>query len=95
MAIDNEMVEKIAFLAQLKVSDDKLDETRSEFNKILEWVEQLNEIDTGDVEPLVSVNEQNLVCREDVVNDGHKKDEVLANAPLKEFGYFAVPKVVE
>ncbi len=95
MAIDNEMVEKVAFLARLKVEDGKLDDTRQEFNKILAWVEQLNEIDTEDVQPLVSVNEQNLICREDVVGDGNKKDEVLANAPLKEFGYFVVPKVVE
>ena len=70
-------------------------ETKDEFNKIFNWVEQLKEVDTENVEQLVSVNEENLVCREDVVKDGNLKDEVLKNAPLSEFGYFAVPKVVE
>ena len=95
MAIDNDTVKKVALLAQLKVDDDKLDETRDAFNKILNCVAQLDELDTQGVEPLVSVHEQTLICREDVVTDGNKKDEILANAPLKEFGYFAVPKVVE
>ena len=67
----------------------------NEFNKILKWVEQLNEVDTDHVEPLVSVNENTLVCRDDIVNDGEMPDKILANAPQSEFGYFVVPKVVE
>lgn len=95
MAIDNETVKKVAFLARLRVEEDKLEETSVEFNKILAWVEQLNEVNTSGVELLVSVNEEPLVCREDTVSDGCCKDEILANAPMSEFGYFAVPKVVE
>lgn len=95
MSISNETVEKIASLSKLKIDEDKLDETRNEFNKILDWMAQLDEVDTDGVEPLVSVNAQNLVCREDVVTDGNKKAEILANAPASEFGYFSVPKVVE
>lgn len=95
MAIDNETVKRVAFLSRLKVEDGKLEETKEEFNKILAWVEQLNEVQTEDVEPLVSVNEESLCCRDDVVSDGNKKAEVLANAPMSEFGYFVVPKVVE
>lgn len=95
MAIDSQTVKRIAFLSRLKVDDDKIEATKDEFNKILDWVEQLNEVDTESVEPLVSVNATKLVCRKDVVNDGDKKAEVLANAPMSEFGYFAVPKVVE
>lgn len=95
MAIDSQTVKKVAFLSRLKIDDDKIDATKDEFNKILSWVEQLNEVNTEETEPLVSVNETKLRCRDDAVNDGNKKAEVLANAPMSEFGYFAVPKVVE
>ena len=95
MAIDTETVKRVAFLSRLKVDDDKIVETEKEFNKILGWIEQLNEVDTDIVEPLVSVNQTNLECRADAVNDGEKAETVLANAPMQEFGYFVVPKVVE
>lgn len=95
MAIDTETVKRVAFLSRLKVDDDKIVETEKEFNKILGWIEQLDEVDTDNVEPLVSVNQTNLECRADAVNDGEKAEAVLANAPMQEFGYFVVPKVVE
>lgn len=95
MAIDQETVKKVAFLSRLRIEDDKIEETQAEFNKILGWIAQLGEVNTDNVEPLVSVNESKLVCREDVINDGEQAEAVLANAPMKEFDYFVVPKVVE
>ena len=95
MAIDTETVKRIAFLSRLKIEDDKVAATEEEFNKILGWVDQLAEVDTAAVEPLVSVNENNLPMRKDEVTDGNIAEEILANAPMKEYGYFAVPKVVE
>lgn len=95
MAIDNDMVKQVATLARLKIDDNKVEETKEEFNKILNWIEQLNEVNTDEVEPLVSVNEGEVRLRADEVTDGHLKEEVLKNAPMQEFGYFAVPKVVE
>lgn len=96
MAIDTETVKRVAFLSRLKVDDDKICRKRKRnLNKILGWIEQLNEVDTDNVEPLVSVNQTNLECRADAVNDGEKAEAVLANAPMQEFGYFVVPKVVE
>ncbi len=95
MAVDENTVKRIAFLARLKVEDDKLQATKDEFNKILNWVEELNEINTDNVEPLISVNEQVLRLREDVVDDGNQREAILKNAPSAEFDYFAVPKVVE
>lgn len=95
MAVDTETVKKVAFLSRLKIDEDKIEETEREFNKILGWIEQLNEVNTDNVEPLISVNQANLECREDMVNDGEQSEAVLANAPMKEFGYFVVPKVVE
>lgn len=95
MAVDNETVRRIAFLSRLRVEPDKLEETKQEFNKILAWVEELGEVNTDNVEPLVSVNNESLLLREDTVTAGHLSEEVLANAPAKEYGYFVVPKVVE
>lgn len=95
MAIDKETVRRIAFLSRLRVDDDKIEATEKEFNKILQWVEQLREVNTDEVEPLISVNENNLTLRADEVTEGNQADAVLANAPMKEYRYFAVPKVVE
>lgn len=53
MAIDRQTVNRVAFLARLKIDEDKIEATENEFNKILNWVEQLNEVNTDDVEPLV------------------------------------------
>lgn len=95
MAIDNETVKQVAFLSRLKIEDDKLEETKEEFNKILNWVEQLSEVNTDGVEPLVSVNDSNLVMRKDEVTEGNQSAAVLKNAPQAQYGYFTVPKVVE
>lgn len=95
MAIDNETVKQVAFLSRLKIEDGKLEETKEEFNKILNWVEQLNEVNTDGVEPLVSVNEGELVLRKDEVTEGSQSAAVLKNAPQAQYGYFTVPKVVE
>lgn len=95
MAIDNDMVKKVAFLSRLKIEEDKIEATKEEFNKILGWIEQLSEVDTTGIEPLVSVNDCSLKMRKDEVTDGNQAEQVLANAPMKEYGYFGVPKVVE
>lgn len=95
MAIDKETVKRIAFLSRLRVEEDKIEATQTEFNKILQWIEQLNEVNTDSVEPLVSVNENNITCRDDVVTTGNHSKEILANAPQAAYGYFTVPKVIE
>lgn len=95
MAVDENTVKRIAFLARLKVEDNKLQATKEEFNKILNWMEELNEINTDNVEPLISVNEQILRLRDDDVTAGNQREAILKNAPSAEFDYFSVPKVVE
>ena len=95
MSIDIETVDKIAFLSRLKIEDNVKDATKEEFNKIIQWVDQLKEVNTDNVEPLISVNENSIQLREDEVTQGQCSNEILANAPMKEYGYFAVPKVVE
>ena len=95
MAIDNQTVKRVAFLSRLKVEEDKIEATKEEFNKILTWIEELNEVNTDDTEPLVAVNDTVLRWREDEVTDGNYREKVLQNAPSAEYDYFAVPKVVE
>ena len=95
MSIDVNAVDKIAFLSRLKIENDVKESTMEEFNKIIQWVDQLKEVDTDDVEPLISVNENAIQLREDEVTQGQCSKEILVNAPMKEYGYFAVPKVVE
>ena len=92
MTIDKQTVNRIAFLSHLKIDENKIEEAQDEFNKILNWVEKLSEVNTDNVEPLSSVNENSLVCREDMVIEKNQADKILANAPVKEYGYFVVPK---
>jgi aspartyl-tRNA(Asn)/glutamyl-tRNA(Gln) amidotransferase subunit C len=95
MALDTEVVRKIARLARLKVPEENLEPLAGELSKILTWVEQLDEVDTDGVPPMTSVVEMTLPLREDVVTDGGYPDKVTANAPESVQGFFAVPKVVE
>ncbi len=95
MSIDKETARKVAKLARIKVEEDALDALAGEFNAILGFVEQLNEVDVGGVEPMTSVTPMRLKRREDVVTDGDQQDKVLSNAPDAREGFFAVPKVVE
>jgi aspartyl-tRNA(Asn)/glutamyl-tRNA(Gln) amidotransferase subunit C len=95
MSVTPEQVRHIANLARLAMSDEELARLVPELNNILGWVEQLGEVDTEGVEPLATVVEQKLRLREDKVTDGNIRDEVLANAPVAEHGFFAVPKVIE
>ncbi|MEX2452175.1 MAG: Asp-tRNA(Asn)/Glu-tRNA(Gln) amidotransferase subunit GatC [Rhodospirillales bacterium] len=95
MALDQETVRRIAYLARIRVPEESLDGLAGELSGILGWIEQLNEVDTTGVEPLASVAEVTLPRREDIVSDGNYPERVLANAPESDDGFFAVPKVVE
>ena len=95
MSVSPEQVRHIAKLARIAMSDDELERLVPEINNILGWVEQLGEVDTDGVEPLATVIDQELRLRDDIVTDGNIRDEVLANAPEAQHGFFAVPKVIE
>ena len=95
MSIDKETARKVAKLARIKVEDEALPALAEEFNAILGFVEQLNEVDVEGVDPMVSVTPMRLKRREDVVTDGNQVEKVLSNAPDAREGFFAVPKVVE
>lgn len=95
MSIDTETARKVAKLARIAVEDDALPALADDFNRILGFVEQLNEVDVDGVEPMVSVTPMRLKRRDDIITDGDQPDKVLANAPDAREGFFAVPKVVE
>jgi aspartyl-tRNA(Asn)/glutamyl-tRNA(Gln) amidotransferase subunit C len=95
MSVSTEQVRHIAKLARIAMSDEEIERLAPELNNILGWVEQLAEVDTDGVEPLATVIDQKLRLRDDVVTEGDIRDEVLANAPEAEHGFFAVPKVIE
>jgi aspartyl-tRNA(Asn)/glutamyl-tRNA(Gln) amidotransferase subunit C len=95
MSIDRATAAKVAKLARIRVDEADLPALADEFNAILGFIEQLQELNVDDVEPMVSVTPMRLPRRADVVSDGNQQAKVLANAPDAREGFFAVPKVVE
>jgi len=95
MSVSPEQVRHIAKLARIAMSEEELERLVPELNNILGWIEQLGEVDTDGVEPLTAVIEQKLRLRDDKVTDGEIREDVLANAPEAQHGFFAVPKVIE
>ena len=95
MSVDAATVRRIARLARIAVTDEDVTKLEGELNTILHFVEQLDEVDTDGVEPMTSVIPMTMKKREDIVSDGGKADDIVANAPLSEDHFFVVPKVVE
>ncbi len=95
MSVDSATVAKVAALARIKLNVAEVAAMVPEFNAILDWVEQLGEVDVSGVEPMTAVIANTLRLREDVITDGGVRDQVLANAPAAEHGFFGVPKVIE
>ena len=95
MSVSTEQVRHIAKLARIAMSDEEIERLAPELNNILGWVEQLEEVNTDGVEPLATVIDQKMRLRDDVVTEGDIRDEILANAPEAQHGFFAVPKVIE
>ena len=95
MAIDTDTARKVARLARIRVEEERLPALAREFDAILGFIEQLNEVDVAGVEPMTSVTPMRLKRRQDAVADGNRQAEVLLNAPDAREGFFAVPKVVE
>jgi aspartyl-tRNA(Asn)/glutamyl-tRNA(Gln) amidotransferase subunit C len=95
MSVDKATVKRVARLARIAVSDDEAEALKAELNTILDFVEQLNEVDVTGVEPMTSVTAMKMKMRRDVVTEGERADSVVANAPAREQSFFVVPKVVE
>ena len=95
MAIDAATVRKVARLARIAEPEEKLEALAKELTGIIDWIEQLGEVDTDGVEPMTSAVRVALPMREDVVTEGGDPEKVLSNAPKRVGGFYVVPKVVE
>jgi len=95
MSVDVQTVKRVARLARIAVSEDDAERMTGELNAILGFVEQLSEVDVSGVEPMTSVTPMAMKKRQDVVTDGGKAADIVANAPAAEEDFFLVPKVVE
>ena len=95
MAIDAATVRKVARLARLRAPEERLEPLAQELSAIINWIEQLGEVDVEGVEPMTSAVKVKLPMREDVVTEGGDPSKVLSNAPLARDNFFVVPKVVE
>ena len=95
MKLDTNTINKIAKLARIRLSDEEANEFLKDMNSILNWVDQLNEVNTDTTEPLTNISSSVLPKRDDRAEDVNSSDEILKNSPDKLEGYFAVPKVVE
>ena len=95
MSIDEATAARVAHLARIRVAPEELPALAKDLSGILNWIEQLQEVDVEGVAPMTSVTPMALKRRADVVTEGNIRARVLANAPATREGFFAVPKVVE
>ena len=95
MSIDIDTARRVAHLARIAVDEKDLPALAGELSHILDFMEQLNEVDVEGVEPMTSVTPMALKRRVDEVTDGDRQADILANAPDAREGFFTVPKVVE
>ncbi len=94
-ALSKEDIKKVSRLARIEVSENELDNLSNQVGGIIKWVEQLNKVNTDNVEALNSVSNEPLRLNKDEISDGNLAQDVLKNSKDAKYGYFAVPKVIE
>ncbi len=95
MEVNDALIEKLAHLARLKFNDDEKEEIRYDLQRMIAFVEKLNELDLEGVEPLVHMSGELNVLREDEINGSISREDALKNAPLHDEQFFKVPKVIK
>lgn len=95
MAVSNEQVKYIANLARLSFTNEEVEKLAGEMNKILDYMDELQEVDTADVEPLEYVTRGESKLRADEAKEPLSHEDVLKNAPNADSDYFRVPRVIE
>ena len=93
--ITNSDIKKIAKLAHIKIDEEACENFATQIDGIIKWVEQLNEVETSNVDPLYNPNQNNLSLNQDVISDGNIAQDVLRNTKNAKYNYFSVPKVIE
>jgi aspartyl-tRNA(Asn)/glutamyl-tRNA(Gln) amidotransferase subunit C len=97
MSVDKDNVIKIANLSKISFKDHEIEKILEDLNQIIDWVDQLTEVDTDKVSPTFSSfdNDKGMKKREDIINDGDYREDITMNAPNSEEGFFLVPKVID
>ena len=95
MQVDEATVRRIARLARIRITEDEARSLQAELSSILDWIRQLEEVDTGNVEPMTRVVPIALKQRPDEITEGGIADDIVKNAPVSDDHLFVVPKVVE
>ncbi len=95
MSINKDTIKKISKLARISVTNEETDRLEKDLNSILKFVEQLKELNTDKITPIASVSDQRLTMNKDEIKKINEKEEILKNAPEKNFNYYIVPKVIE
>ena len=93
-SISDETIEYVGILAKLELSDEEKEQAKKDMGEMLDYIDQLNELDTTGVEPMSHVFPVHNVFREDEVTNGDGREDTLANAPLMRDGGFEVPKTI-
>ena len=92
--ISDETIEYVGILAKLELTDEEKEAAKSDMEKMLDYIDTLNELDTPGIEPMSHVFPVNNVFREDVVTNGDNREDTLANAPLCKEDSFEVPRTI-
>jgi aspartyl-tRNA(Asn)/glutamyl-tRNA(Gln) amidotransferase subunit C len=95
MEVNDALVEKLAHLARLKFDDAEKQEIKADLQRMIVFVEKLNELDLEGVEPLLHMSDEVNVLREDEVKGSVSRSEALKNAPMHDEQFFKVPKVIK
>ena len=95
MEINDALVDKLAMLSRLHFNDAEKQEIKSDLGKMIRFIDKLNELDTGNVEPLLHITDNVNILREDIVIQKTSRDEALLNSPIADKQFFKVPKVIK
>ena len=95
MEVNDELINNLARLSRLEFNDAERDEIKSDLQKMIAFIDKLNELDTTGVEPLLHMSENINVLREDEVKGSISREDALKNAPLHDEQFFKVPKVIK
>ena len=93
--INDALINKLAHLSMLEFGDEEKEEMKVELEKMLSFIEKLNELDTSGVKPLLHMSDNEDVFRDDIVQGQISKEEAFKNAPLHDENFFKVPKVIK
>jgi aspartyl-tRNA(Asn)/glutamyl-tRNA(Gln) amidotransferase subunit C len=95
MEVNDEMIDKLAHLARLKFNEEERQGIKTDLQRMITFVEKLNELDLDKVEPLLHMSQETNVLREDEIKGSISRKEALKNAPVHDEQFFKVPKVIK